>query len=48
MKCLRPTVQYGHEQFMIGVDDLLKETTMLASLDHPNIINIHGRGAGDK
>ena len=48
MKCLRPTVRYGHDQFMIGVDDLLKETTMLASLDHPNIINIHGRGAGDK
>jgi hypothetical protein len=33
---------------MIGVDDLQKETTMLASLDHPNNINIHGRGAGDK
>jgi serine/threonine protein kinase len=48
MKCLRPQARYGHEQFMIGVDDLLKETTMLASLDHPNIIKIHGRGAGDK
>jgi hypothetical protein len=48
MKCLRPHARFGHEQFMIGVDDLLKETTMLASLDHPNIINIHGRGAGDK
>jgi len=48
MKCLRPTVRYGHEQFIIGVEDLLKETTMLASLDHPNIIKIHGRGAGDK
>ena len=48
MKCLRPQARYGHEQFMIGVDDLLKETTMLASLNHPNIIKIHGRGAGDK
>jgi hypothetical protein len=33
MKCLRPQARFGHEQFMIGVDDLLKETTMLASID---------------
>jgi serine/threonine protein kinase len=31
---------------MIGVEDLVHETTMLASLDHPNIIKIHGRAGG--
>ena len=28
---------------MIGVEDLVHETVMLSSLDHPNIIKIHGR-----
>jgi len=47
MKCLRPQIRSDAEQFMIGVEDLVHETTMLASLDHPNIIKIHGRGGLD-
>jgi serine/threonine protein kinase len=31
---------------MIGVEDLVNETAMLASLDHPNIIKLHGRAGG--
>jgi len=31
---------------MIGVEDLVHETAMLASLDHPNIIKLHGRAGG--
>lgn len=46
MKCLRPHVRSGREQFMIGVQDLIHETVMLASLAHPNIIRIHGRAGG--
>jgi serine/threonine protein kinase len=46
MKCLRPIVRSGREQFMIGVEDLIHETVMLASLAHPNIIKIHGRAGG--
>lgn len=46
MKCLRPHNRSCHERFMIGIEDLIHETTMLASLDHINIIKIHGR-AGD-
>jgi serine/threonine protein kinase len=46
MKCLRPQIRSDAEQFMIGVEDLVHETTMLASLDHPNIIKIHGRAGG--
>ncbi|KAL3762565.1 hypothetical protein ACHAW5_003103 [Stephanodiscus triporus] len=46
MKCLRPQIRSDAEQFMIGVEDLVRETTMLASLNHPNIITIHGRAGG--
>ena len=46
MKRLRPYVRSGREQFMIGVEDLIHETVMLASLAHPNIIKIHGRAGG--
>jgi serine/threonine protein kinase len=31
---------------MIGVEDFIHETVMLASLAHPNIIKIHGRAGG--
>ena len=31
---------------MIGVEDLVNETAMLASLQHPNIITLHGRAGG--
>ena len=43
MKCLRPQIRSNSEQFIIGVEDLVHETAMLVSLDHPNIIKIHGR-----
>jgi len=46
MKCLRPQIRAHAEQFLIGVEDLVHETAILASLDHPNIIKIHGR-SGD-
>jgi serine/threonine protein kinase len=43
MKCLRPAIRSNTEQFVIGVEDLVRETCMLSSLDHPHIIKIHGR-----
>ena len=43
MKCLRPSVRHKKEQFFIGITDLIHETKMLASLDHPNIVKLHGR-----
>jgi hypothetical protein len=46
MKCLRPQIRANAEQFLIGVEDLIHETAMLAALDHPNIIKIHGRSGG--
>ncbi len=46
MKCLRPQNRSNMDQFMIGVEDLVNETAMLASLDHPNIIKLHGRAGG--
>ncbi len=46
MKCLRPQIRSNTEQFIIGVEDLVHETIMLSSLNHPNIIKIHGRAGG--
>jgi serine/threonine protein kinase len=46
MKCLRPQIRSDADQFIIGVEDLVHETTMLASIDHPNIIKIHGIAGG--
>jgi serine/threonine protein kinase len=46
MKCLRPQNRSNMDQFMIGVEDLVNETAMLASLQHPNIITLHGRAGG--
>ena len=43
MKCLRPQIRANAQQFLLGVEDLIHETAILASLDHPNIIKIHGR-----
>jgi len=43
MKCLRPQIRSNAEQYIIGVKDLVHEAVMLSSLDHPNIIKIHGR-----
>ena len=47
MKCLRPQIRSDAEKFLIGVEDLIHETAMLASLDHPNIVKLHGRASGD-
>ena len=47
MKCLRPTARSDFEHFTIGAEDLVHETAMLASLDHPNIVKLHGRAAGN-
>ena len=46
MKCLRPQIRSDAQSFMVGVEDLVHETAMLATLDHPHIIKLHGRAAG--
>jgi len=46
MKCLRPQIRSDADQFLIGVEDLVSETAMLASLHHPNIVKLHGRAGG--
>jgi len=46
MKCLRPQIRSDSRQFKVGIEDLVDETAMLASLDHPNIVKIHGRAGG--
>ncbi|KAL3779661.1 hypothetical protein HJC23_006817 [Cyclotella cryptica] len=43
MKCLRPHARSNFEHFLVGVEDLVRETAILSSLDHPNIIRLHGR-----
>ncbi len=43
MKCLHPISRSDAHKFMIGVEDLVHETVLLSSLQHPNIIKIHGR-----
>jgi serine/threonine protein kinase len=46
MKCLRPQIRSNADQFQVAIEDLVHETAMLASIDHPNIIKIHGRAGG--
>ncbi|KAL7545445.1 hypothetical protein ACHAWF_008792 [Thalassiosira exigua] len=46
LKCLRPQIRSDADQFTIGAEDLVHETAMLATLDHPNIIKLHGRASG--
>jgi len=46
MKCLRPHIRSDAKQFIVGVEDLVHETAMLASLDHINIVKIYGRASG--
>jgi hypothetical protein len=46
MKCLRPQARSNFEHFLVGVEDLIHETAILSSLDHPNIIKLWGR-SGD-
>lgn len=47
MKCLRPQARSNMEHFLVGVEDLVHETAILSSLDHPNIIKLHGRAGDD-
>jgi len=47
MKCLRPQIRSNAEKFIVGVEDLVRETAILASLEHPNIIKLHGRAGGN-
>ena len=47
MKCLRPQIRSDCDQFVIGAEDLVHETAMLASLDHPLIIKLHARASGN-
>ncbi|KAL7536142.1 hypothetical protein ACHAWF_005373 [Thalassiosira exigua] len=46
LKCLRPQIRSDVDQFTIGAEDLVHETAILANLDHPNIIKLHGRASG--
>jgi serine/threonine protein kinase len=46
MKCLRPQIRSNAVQFQVGIEDLVHETAILASLDHTNIVKIHGRADG--
>ncbi|KAL7537698.1 hypothetical protein ACHAWF_005877 [Thalassiosira exigua] len=46
LKCLRPAVRAQPRKFVIGAEDLAHETALLACLDHPNIITLHGRAEG--
>jgi hypothetical protein len=46
LKCLRPAVRAEPRKFIIGAEDLAHETAILACLDHPNIIQLHGRAEG--
>lgn len=46
LKCLRPAVRAQPRKFIIGAEDLAHETAILACLDHPNIIQLHGRAEG--
>ena len=43
MKNLRPKLRSDLTQYIDSVEDLVHETAMLASLDHPNIVKLHGR-----
>ena len=43
MKCLHPISRSNSRKFMIGVEDLVHETLLLSSFNHPHIIKLHGR-----
>jgi serine/threonine protein kinase len=45
MKCLRPQARSNFEHFLVGVEDLVHETAILSSLEHPNIIKLWGRAS---
>ena len=43
MKRLHTQAPVNAAHFIYGIEDLVRESAILASLDHPNIIQIHGR-----
>ncbi|KAL3811918.1 hypothetical protein ACHAXA_002535 [Cyclostephanos tholiformis] len=45
MKRLHTQAPVNAAHFIVGVEDLVNESAILASLDHPNIIQIHGRAS---
>eukprot|EP00584_Thalassiosira_punctigera_P005634 CAMPEP_0172529348 /NCGR_PEP_ID=MMETSP1067-20121228/3449_1 /TAXON_ID=265564 ORGANISM="Thalassiosira punctigera, Strain Tpunct2005C2" /NCGR_SAMPLE_ID=MMETSP1067 /ASSEMBLY_ACC=CAM_ASM_000444 /LENGTH=602 /DNA_ID=CAMNT_0013313381 /DNA_START=157 /DNA_END=1965 /DNA_ORIENTATION=- len=47
LKCLRPGIRSDADQFTIGAEDLVHETAILATLDHPHIIKLYGRASGN-
>lgn len=46
MKCLRPHIRSDVDQFTLGAEDQIRETAILANLDHAHIIKMHGRSSG--
>ena len=46
LKCLRPAVRAQPRKFVICTEDLAHETTLLACLDHPIIIQLYGQAEG--
>mmetsp|Transcript_11205 Transcript_11205/g.23851 ORF Transcript_11205/g.23851 Transcript_11205/m.23851 type:complete len:263 (-) Transcript_11205:174-962(-) len=46
MKSLRPQIRSDEDQFIIGAEDLVHETAILANLNHRHIIKLHGRSTG--
>jgi len=46
MKSLRPQIRSDEDQFIIGAEDLVHETAILANLNHHHIIKLHGRSTG--
>jgi len=46
MKRLRPNLRSDADQFIVGAEDLVHETAVLANLDHRHIIKVHGRASG--
>ena len=46
VKCLRNSVIEQEDTFIAGTVDLALEVSILAKLDHPNIIRLHGSSRG--
>ena len=46
MKCLRPQIRSDADQFTVGAEDQVRETAILANLNHQHIIKLHGRAFG--
>mmetsp|Transcript_24904 Transcript_24904/g.47759 ORF Transcript_24904/g.47759 Transcript_24904/m.47759 type:complete len:495 (+) Transcript_24904:260-1744(+) len=46
MKCLRPQIRSDAGQFFLAAVDQVRETVILANLEHPHIVKLHGRASG--